>query len=1115
MTNRLNKVKSIIILFIISALMFTAGALISYNGSHTVNAEGTAVFTMAEKIEARIKTPSGLRFKANFNGTVKEEIESAKEFGFLIAPTSYFDGITADYMNALADKVVVKVDKSKIVEEGIDRYYATAVLYNILEANWELDFSAVAYYIDAQDNATYTVNETLPSASINTIINASFFSADGTAETRAQLFTYLNYGGDSALDFTYDFDGEEGPNAPETITVPAHPIRVNNEKFDFIVNLNYGESGDPMYSYILTEDINCYFTPGLNYIYDKDFGATLDGDGYKISYVLNTAIDFKGLFKSVSGVLKNVVINADVTMPYANQYSFAETVSGKLENVVFELDFKTNAYANKYETSPSSGIIGMVEGDAELNNIVVYDKSQGIHQYCVVKGGEGQSINNFVFVGSAVNKGVPGWNGSYTWGWRKLPFNVDGAHMELNNFYMYSSLKTAIEGEGKYVENFDYAEMPHGSVEDVNWYATTTEKANDVIDNFTFEYYEDELANRKGYRVKLGTKVVVDEASKMFEEVNTVEEFITAMTSGASTRFDLKTDIVITDAELDANSTFQSSAYTFPVDFKGTLNGGKHTVTFNVATMQIRNADPWFGIFETVSGNIVDTTIIVKAINYMGGNKTNVLAGTLSGKFENSILAYDITPSKRFNGVGGYGYPSPIGTLGASAQVNNSLFVGVGYGNGYGEYQIARDASATTKISNVGLVAGEWGTARLAKVLPATKANVSNVYMYNSVANAIAGKHMYALDNAKYASGEIANASAPADLYVDNTSYATTKAIAEILGYEVQSFAATVKTYTYNVADMTYSNVADGKLDVIDFLKPVEISTSKAFVDAMNTGAGSYILKNDITITDTAYDANSEVQSRGNTFDTEFKGVLDGNGYTITFNVNTEGLSYFSGVYKKISGVIKNAHIVLSIRTPFNEGKHGIGHLANTLEGSIQNCIITYTTQNAKDYGYAALISTLGASAEIKDCVLVGYNSYTEGGVIAEYASETSKITNVAVVSNKLHYNTYYLGKILPTTKCNVNGVYVYDSVTKLVAGKADYALDATKYNAEGAPANITYKADADIDTLYSRNVTKSIADILGTQVSYVSGTVSIVQLNSDAEIVNNTITTIVKAPAA
>ena len=83
----------------------------------------------------------------------------------------------------MTDKVIVPDDKAKLSAVTEDdkyyaqgaRYFVNAVLYNILEENWDLDFSAVAYYTVNGVNH-FTKNDKIPSANIGDILNEQFFN---------------------------------------------------------------------------------------------------------------------------------------------------------------------------------------------------------------------------------------------------------------------------------------------------------------------------------------------------------------------------------------------------------------------------------------------------------------------------------------------------------------------------------------------------------------------------------------------------------------------------------------------------------------------------------------------------------------------------------------------------------------------------------------------------------------------------------------------------------------------------------------------------------------------------------------------------------------------------
>ena len=260
------------------------------------------------------------------------------------------------------------------------------------------------------------------------------------------------------------------------------------------------------------------------------------------------------------------------------------------------------------------------------------------------------------------------------------------------------------------------------------------------------------------------------------------------------------------------------------------------------------------------------------------------------------------------------------------------------------------------------------------------------------------------------------------------------------------------------------------------------IKTAAKLVEALSSGANEeYVLSSDIVLTDAVLDPNGAIATGSYTFNANFFGVLDGQGHTIVFNVNTDGVSYFNGIFNKIEGTIKNANIVINVSSPYSSA-HGVGIFATHLNGSVENCIITYTNKLASGYGYASLFAHLGANAEIKNTIINAQNVYAAGSLIAEYAAATAKITNVGLVSNQLHYPDLAFGQILPTEKCIIDGLYVYNNIANVVAGKADYVLDADKYAAVES-TQFSYSTEAQILEIYNKGANYSAYEIIGSAV--------------------------------
>lgn len=818
MINKLNKVKAIIIMLLVSAMMFTAGTLLSLKNS-PVSADEPAVtstFTMSETVQARIATPSGLRFIVNFDEATKAKIEEAGKLSFIIAPSDKFvDG--TDYLSEGFQKVVVDIDVTnsleKLVADGNGGYYATAILYNIKEANWNKNFSAIAYYTDATSNEVVFADGNLPSASIDSLVNKAFFE-NSNSETRARIYTYFNYGGYDANTFEFTMNGET-----QSYTVEPHPIRVKASQFDFISTIDYN-GNDAAYYYILTEDVELSFIDGTNYIYENDFGGILNGNGHTIKYKVYSTIPFRGLYKRISGKIFNLTVDTtDLTLAYGENASFAQYVSGEIENVVFLYHLKTNSYENVYETSPSSGIVYEADGTAQFNNIVIYDESQGIHAYFLVRGGAGPKISNLAYVGPNTALGVPGYGGSYQFSWRKLPFAVNEKHIEVENFHVYQNIKAALAGDGKSIEDFEYEVMPHGSVEDVKWHVFSETKFEEVLVSdpefmpIALGYFHE--GDNHGYRITMGDVVVYEQSSIYEKEINNAEEFVEAMKSGAFTNFNIKSDIVVTSAYLDPkNGVALNNGYLFNNDLAGNIIGNGHTITFNVNARDVyANGKFVNGIFKSISGSIIDTHIDIQVGSIYWAGNYSILTKSLTGSIEDSIITYD-------NGTeyANYGYASLIEGMTAKAVIKNVLVVA---NNGYtAGSPFVRNAEKTSTISNVVIVSNKLADNKnnyITIVLPTTKCNITNFYAFTSVSSDLKGTG-YMLTARKYNKDD-----APAN--VKNLDEVTAlfgtsrnKAIKDVVGFDIEASIAVVTKGVYD-ADKTLIGSEVVYYNTYDFLK--------------------------------------------------------------------------------------------------------------------------------------------------------------------------------------------------------------------------------------------------------------------------------------------------------
>ena len=88
----MNKLLKIKLTFITATLCFLFAFVGVMYGTIFANAETTSYFEMEQGAYIRIDTENnenGIRFRAKFSDDVKDKIESATEYGFLVFPQQY------------------------------------------------------------------------------------------------------------------------------------------------------------------------------------------------------------------------------------------------------------------------------------------------------------------------------------------------------------------------------------------------------------------------------------------------------------------------------------------------------------------------------------------------------------------------------------------------------------------------------------------------------------------------------------------------------------------------------------------------------------------------------------------------------------------------------------------------------------------------------------------------------------------------------------------------------------------------------------------------------------------------------------------------------------------
>ena len=115
-----------------------------------------------------------------------------------------------------------------------------------------------------------------------------------------------------------------------------------------------------------------------------------------------------------------------------------------------------------------------------------------------------------------------------------------------------------------------------------------------------------------------------------------------------------------------------------------------------------------------------------------------------------------------------------------------------------------------------------------------------------------------------------------------------------------------------------------------------EITNVEDFLAIKNDLTGKYILTNDITIDESDYSPIGNYQ-------TPFKGILDGNGHTITYKVSPSSRNSQDGLFGFLNGVVKNLNIVVK-GDILNESNNVIfgGLSGYALKSSIENVSVDY-----------------------------------------------------------------------------------------------------------------------------------------------------------------------------
>lgn len=522
MINRLKNIKFVLILSLIAVLCF---ATFSVMKTPSVSADAVnTTFAMQQTAEARLKEDSGVRFKVDIGDKLVADIKAQADakFGFLVAPADLFDGVTDNYHTNLTKKVDIAfsaqdiANKIYVDEDDATLYHANGALVNVKDANYDLKFTAVAYYSLDGVNYVYADRTATPvERSINQLAKATYFDYEtfgaDLADTQEQVVTYL-----------------------KAATV-ANPISISSTQ-DFDAMVNYARDND---NFILDSDIDFGSQTLESTTKYSAFNVNLDGNGKIISYNFSAPNYFgQGMFTYFNGSMKNVYIDGTFSSPttYGAQGVIAEVFNGKIQDAVIEVAPK---YGSNYGT-----LFKTMGANACLEDCAI---TQTVSQCLFAKTAESTATVKNIAYRTPQN----GFN-----------FRMPDTVINAENIYLYGTDSEFVSGSVYYsLDNDAYAQTAKANGGDTydttNWTNTVKQKSTKEACGFS----------------------IFGEISKLWEtvEISTADDLFAAFNDAQLKNFVLTAPISIGSADsnykvLDANESAFST-------FNGYLHGNGHKVS--------------------------------------------------------------------------------------------------------------------------------------------------------------------------------------------------------------------------------------------------------------------------------------------------------------------------------------------------------------------------------------------------------------------------------------------------------------------------------------------------------------------------------------------------------
>ena len=236
-----------------------------------------------------------------------------------------------------------------------------------------------------------------------------------------------------------------------------------------------------------------------------------------------------------------------------------------------------------------------------------------------------------------------------------------------------------------------------------------------------------------------------------FVEIANATDFIDIMIANPSGKYVLTADI-------DLSSVTWHTTYAFNVDFSGTLDGQGHKIYgLTKAYYDVHLVN---GVFNTISGTIKNTYIKIEDCAIIGnaqaGQAKGFLAETFTGTMENCVVDYKLS----IGGGGSYAATTGMFYTVTGGTLKDIVIIDRNDASTFANYEPLIAANATGMVAeNIALIctggvtyASGFGLNGLGTNFLSSTINkgIKNVYVYNSVADAINGNAAYALNNETY-----------------------------------------------------------------------------------------------------------------------------------------------------------------------------------------------------------------------------------------------------------------------------------------------------------------------------------------------------------------------------